>query len=332
MNLRENFRFPWMRHALILSFLTFAVTVLHARQEKLAWTNDGARLAGDLVLPETPGPHPALIFFHGSGDATRKEILPRLYATKLAANGIALLLFDKRGCGESTGNWRDTDFVGMARDGLAGITEMKKRSDIDPKKLGVIGQSEGGWLGPLAATLSSDVKFVVAISGPTISPAEQMIFYHETAMKQEGLSDDAIHEAITLVRMRDRMYETGQSAELEHALAADRDKPWFAKSPVRELPDLTSPDHKFYARVLRYDPVTTLKKLEVPLFAIYGEADVLVPGPKCARDVESIGKEMKITPKVLLIPKAAHDLRVPGKGFLPEYWDQLVAWLAGVTK
>jgi pimeloyl-ACP methyl ester carboxylesterase len=298
-----------------------------AKQETMTWTNDDVKLVGDLILPETPGPHPALIFFHGSGDQTRKEILERIYASKFAAQGIALLLYDKRGCGDSTGDWRDADFEGLARDGLAGIAELKKRSDIDPKRIGVIGQSQGAWLGPLAATLSDDVRFVVAISGPTIPPNEQEIYRCETQMRADGLEDNEIAEAIQLVRLDHRLMDTGESAELRAALDAARTKPWFAKSPVKNVRDMGRPGSKFYARILHHDPVAVLIKLQVPLFAVFGERDVLVPGPRCAQELDALGKEMKIKPKVLLLPGAAHDLRVQGKGFLPEYWNELIPWI-----
>lgn len=301
-----------------------------ARQETITWTNGDVRLTGDLHLPEGPGPFPALVYFHGAGDQTRKS--ERISAIKFPASGFAFLIYDKRGCGDSTGNWRDTDFEGLARDGISGIAELKNRPDIDPNRIGVIGISQGGWLGPLAATLSSDIKFVIALSGPTIPPDQQNVFYWQSQLQLEGLNADEIAEAIHLVKLDQLSLDSGDTAELEAALAEAKSKPWFTKSPVKHPRDRANPDTLFYTRVHHYDPVPVLKKLNVPLFAAFGELDIMVPGPQCARELEEIGKSMKIKPKVHLLPGAAHNLSVPGKAFATEYWPEVLSWLTAVTK
>jgi uncharacterized protein len=104
-----------------------------------------------------------------------------------AKHGIAALAYDKRGVGESTADFRTVPFLELCGDGLAAIEYLKSRQDIDTKHIGLWGLSQGGWLGPLAASRSSDVAFVIAVSGPALSPGEQMIFYYANELRARGL-------------------------------------------------------------------------------------------------------------------------------------------------
>src|SRR6267154_2951537 len=109
-------------------------------------------LAGTLVLPERSQPHPAVVLFHGSGPQKRDLFTARWFA----AEGIAALAYDKRGVGESGGDFRKVPFMELCDDGLGAIKYLKSRKEIDAKRIGVWGLSQGGWLGPLAASRSAD--------------------------------------------------------------------------------------------------------------------------------------------------------------------------------
>jgi len=106
--------------------------------------------------------HPAVVLFHGSGLQKRDLITARWFA----AEGIAALAYDKRGVGESGGDFRMVPFMELCDDGLGAIKYLKSRKEIDAKRIGVWGLSQGGWLGPRAASRSADVAFVIAVSGP----------------------------------------------------------------------------------------------------------------------------------------------------------------------
>ncbi len=85
-----------------------------------------------------------------------------------AEHGVAALAYDKRGVNESTRDFRRVAFTDLAPDGLAAVAVLRARADIDPGRIGVWGLSQGGWLGPLAASQSKDVAFVIAVSGPGV--------------------------------------------------------------------------------------------------------------------------------------------------------------------
>ena len=131
----------------------------------------GVTLAGTLTEPEGPGPFPALILISGSGPQDRDETLfehkPFLVlADTLTRRGIAVLRVDDRGVGGSTGSLSSSTSDDFAGDVLAGIAFLKTRGEINPKRVGLMGHSEGGIIAPMVAARSPDVAFIVLWPAP----------------------------------------------------------------------------------------------------------------------------------------------------------------------
>lgn len=123
------------------------------KQETVAFANGDVHLTGRLTLPLSPVPCPALVFVHGSGPGLRDTYL--VEADLLARHGIASLGFDKRGCGESTGDWHPVDFDVLADDVLAAVQCLRRDPRIRADKVGLFGISQAGWIIPLAASRSA---------------------------------------------------------------------------------------------------------------------------------------------------------------------------------
>ena len=126
-----------------------------------------------LDLPSGSGPFPAIVFGHGSGRATRDEA--RGLASRLVAAGFAVLRYDKRGVGESTGVYEGvgvgnaTRVLGLLADDMAaGVAFLRTRPEIDPRRIGLMGVSQAGWIIPLAAQRAPNVAFMVLVVGPTV--------------------------------------------------------------------------------------------------------------------------------------------------------------------
>jgi uncharacterized protein len=136
--------------------------------------NSGAvRLSYRLDVPQGPGPFGAVVFGHGSGMQTKDTC--RFLADGFLSRGFATLCFDKRGVGQSTGTFvfvgaRDSIpvFDDLASDVAAGVTFLRSRPEIDPKRIGLAGVSQAGWIIPLAAQ-KSHPAFMVLLVGPTVS-------------------------------------------------------------------------------------------------------------------------------------------------------------------
>ncbi len=139
-------------------------------------SSDGTILGGTLFLPLTARPHPSIVFSFGSGPWTRVE-----YSTsgvpRWIDEGIAVLSYDKRGVGQSGGECCPVDFPLLANDIIAGIRVLQTRDDIDSKKIGIWGFSQGGWVVPIvAARLEEEVAFTIIGSGPTVTVGEESLY------------------------------------------------------------------------------------------------------------------------------------------------------------
>jgi pimeloyl-ACP methyl ester carboxylesterase len=115
---------------------------------------DGVRLAGTLTLPRGKGPHPCALLITGSGPEDRDEAVfghrPfKVLADHLTRQGIAVLRVDDRGVGGSTGSSRGATSEDFAGDVLAGVEFLRTRAEVDKRRIGLIGHSEGGLLGPM---------------------------------------------------------------------------------------------------------------------------------------------------------------------------------------
>ena len=162
--------------------------------------NGDTRLAFTLDLPPGKGPFPAIVLGHGSGRTTRDQ-LTRL-SSRFTELGFAVLRFDKRGVGESTGTYvfvgtKDSPevFPQLASDIAAGVRFLRTRPEIDPHRIGLAGMSQAGWILPYAARELGDVAFLVLLSGPVCTVGQEM-YYSDLV---EGNSTRPVAEANALM-------------------------------------------------------------------------------------------------------------------------------------
>ncbi|MCA1732010.1 MAG: alpha/beta fold hydrolase, partial [Acidobacteria bacterium] len=160
------------------------------RERELAFENGDVGLAGTLLLPPgTKRKFPAVVFLHGSGPEGRWA--SRYLATRFARAGIAGLIFDKRGVGESTGDWRTATHDDLAGDAAAAVAALIKDDAIDPARVGIHGHSQGGTLAPLVAA-KAPVAFVIASAAGGLPVDEIEIYSLENLVKVDALpAEDA---------------------------------------------------------------------------------------------------------------------------------------------
>lgn len=142
--------------------------------------------AGDVTLSATlylpPGverPCPAVVQLHGSAP-TQHASQWFYYTSPCLRSGLAVLAFDKRGCGESTGSYEgftvensERLFDQLANDGAAAHRWLRKQDGIDPERVGLVGGSQAGWIMPLVAEKAEGVRFIISGCGPTVSAGEE---------------------------------------------------------------------------------------------------------------------------------------------------------------
>jgi uncharacterized protein len=247
----------------------------------------GVKLAGTLTLP-AKRPAPAVLLITGSGAQDRDETLfghkPFLVlADFLTRRGIAVLRVDDRGVGGSAGKSSDLTLEDMADDVLAGVAFLKARRDIDAKHIGLVGHSEGGIVGPLAATKSSDVAFIVMLAGTGVNGEEIVKLQAESIIRSEGAPEYAIGENRVIQQL---LVEAFRGASDEQTAIARARAAW-QKRKLGSDGLLSGADKAVEAQItafsatemrsfLFHDPAPILRKVKVPVLALNGARDVQV--------------------------------------------------------
>lgn len=260
--------------------------------EAVSYQNTAAAitLAGTLTLPRATTPAPAVILITGSGAEDRDETVfghkPFLVlADHLTRNGIAVLRVDDRGVGGSSGKTSDATSDDFAGDVLAGIDYLKTRKEIDPKRIGLVGHSEGGLIAPIAANRSSDVAFIVLMAGPGL-PGDEILYLQGAAIaKAAGAPDAAIaanragqERIFTIVKEeKDPAIMTARLRQVADSIVAGM--PAEQREGTRRLIEsqmaaLATPWFHYF---LSYDPRPALAKVKCPVLALNGERDLQVP-------------------------------------------------------
>lgn len=324
-----------MSHLAALTIACVSSTPATAEaQESVQWTSGDVTLSGTLYTPATEGPHPTAIFVPGSGCMPLTHRLIRAHASELPERGFALLVFDKRGCGSSTGDWQVADFDDLADDVLAGLHHLAEtNSSVDARRIGLLGLSQGGWVSLVAASKSDSVRFVAKLSGAAMTPAEQGHAAVAQVLAARGHDDAAIAEAGVLDRQIIEVYrsDTGWE-EAEEAVSAASGKSWFADAGLG-VDSRSSWFWQWYRSIMDYDPIPALCSLPIPILAINGESDLLIPARRSLLAIDSIAAFAEGPRETYLLEGAGHQLRRGrGQPWPPEYWETLAAWLASVAE
>lgn len=151
--------------------------------EEVEFISHGVKLSGSIVFPVVKKIHSAVVFVHGSGKQTRNM----QWAENFAKEGIAALVYDKRGVAKSDGKYESEQSVGeknivlLADDAIAALNTLSNHPALEGVPLGLTGISQAGWIVPLAAEKSNTVNFMVLWSGPVCSVSEEDIFSKYTA-------------------------------------------------------------------------------------------------------------------------------------------------------
>jgi pimeloyl-ACP methyl ester carboxylesterase len=257
------------------------------REEEVSFSNAaaGVSLAGTLTLPKGAGPFPAALLIAGSGPHDRDEALANhrpflVLSDHLTRKGIAVLRYDKRGIGKSTGSADKATTLDLAADAQTAIAYLKTRKEIDPAKIALIGHSEGAMIAPLLASQTKDVAWVVLLAAPATIGEDTLLIQSELIGRAGGLTDEQLeasldfdHAAYDLVRTeKDGAALNEKLNGLVKGSGLDAAMPPAVLEP--QLRMMESPWFRFF---LDYDPLPHLKALHVPVLALYGQKDLQVP-------------------------------------------------------
>lgn len=281
----------------------------YSEEVKFKNTKDGIVLAGALTLPEKEGRFPAVILISGSGPQNRNEELlghkPFLVlADHLTKKGIAVLRFDDRGTAESEGDFKAATSFDFAQDVEAALLYLQTRKEINKKKIGLIGHSEGGIIAPMLAAKSKQVDFIVLMAGTGISGDKLLLAQQELIGRASGLNEEALENikasnkgAFDIISGSDNleMIKADLKAYLKQAIkesgaSAIPEGTTEDELVSRQIEQLTSP---WMLNFLKYDPAPALEKVKCPVLAINGSKDLQVPAEINLGEIEKALKKGK---------------------------------------
>lgn len=256
------------------------------KEEEVVFANAkaGVSLAGTLTTPRGSGPFAAAVLLCGSGPHDRDESLgghrPFLVlADHLTRQGIAVLRYDKRGNGKSSGDYDQATSEDFASDAEAAMAFLKARKDIDAQKIGLIGHSEGGILAPMIAARSNDVHWIVLLAGPGLKGEDVLLSQSELIARAASMTEGQIANSLTFDRQayalvreeKDRAALDGKLNELVKSTGLAGAMPPAALQAQFRL--IGSPWFRFF---LEYDPAPALQKTKCPVLALNGDKDLQV--------------------------------------------------------
>ena len=268
------------------------------QEEEVTFVNKPAEitLAGTLTYPEGSGPFAAAVLISGSGPQDRDETVfehkPFLVvADHLTRNGLAVLRFDDRGVGKSTGKFASATSADFAGDVQAAVEFLKTRPEIDPARIGLIGHSEGGIIAPMVAAKDNSIAFIVLIAGPGLPGDELLLLQSSYILQASGVSADMVQLLNTYNRqIYDIVINEPVDSLARKVLQQQSTNFWqnLQEKQKIELQDMgvqpeqidmtinqiLSPWFRFF---IAYDPAQDLREVRCPILAVIGEKDLQVP-------------------------------------------------------
>ena len=301
---------------IVLALLAITVVVgwnwwhhirIHGETEPLEFSSgDGTVLVGELRLPAGPGPHPAVVLVHGSGPGELSEIDNQYNSNAFLKKGLAVLAYDKRGAGRSSGDFDTATYADFAEDLLAGVRALRARAEIDDDNIGLFAVSEGAWFAPEVAVRDGRIRFVITKSGPPLVAHEVYRWEMRNDLIASGFDDETMIDELLGARTEVWSYYRaaaavddplpGRRADVQARLDA-LDARVHEVSSI-SLADFDREKYQRWVTDIYYDPAPWLFKMDVPMLAVFGSDDQNVPTDAAVSALthlrEAAGKDIEI--------------------------------------
>lgn len=301
---------------------------------------DDVMLAGTLTIPDGPGPHPAIVLVTGSGPQDRDEAIAgtamkpfALLADALTPAGVAVLRYDDRGVGSSTGDFNAAVTSDFTADAAAAIAYLATRDDIDAAQIGVMGHSEGGLV---AAQLGAQnlTSFIISLAGPGANSIDLLLQQNRRLMEAEGADQTAIDMQIGMLETVLPLVVAGDLEGAEQAVREASIAAWpmldsatqaqlgsaeqYAELSARQvMAQLSMP---WFASFLAAEPALDWAQTTVPVLAIFGGLDVQVDAGQNAPAVEAaLAEAGNEDVTIITLPGANHLFQAATTGSVSEY-------------
>lgn len=331
-------------------------TTTYQEEHALIPTPDGHVLGASLAFPHTPAPHPVVLFCHYADTHFRDYY--RLFADYFLQQGIATLIYDKRGWGDSTGESLFSSIFPLADDAVAVYEYLHHHPLIQSDKIGFWGASNGAWVAPLAASRVNHPAFVIAVSSAGVTPAYQEQIRRVNIVREQGASEEAVALLERMWQLLMDFYVTGrwieETAEVLQQVydheelqalpkQADYGPGLQAVPPIIPIGELKATGGGTWAEG-GFDPAPIYASLNCPLLFVWGDKDMVVsledshhrietaltqahhPDFQIVRLPNTTHKMYQDTPPVEGLQPHEVETRLHGVRFAPDFREQMALW------
>ena len=302
-----------------------------ASERSVRFTSQGITLAGTLVAPLHRGRRPAMVSLHGSGPSTRWAALGR--ARHFAQAGYVTLLYDKRGSGESGGDWTKMSLDDAAIEALDALEFLRRQPEVDPTRIGLWGHSQAGWVISRAAAMGRRIDFVMVLAGGASPPAAVERHGYRAALRHAGIGDADAARAMALVEEYLEYLRSGKGYDaLSATLRKQADQPWLrALGLARVLP--TPEWRASWEWVSTYEPASDIARMRMPVLLMFAGKDASTPPDSLDLWRRSLRAAENPRVEAQVFPDGDHHFRVRREGaalsgLARGYLEIQVDWLA----
>lgn len=312
----------------------------------------GITLSGTLSLPKAEGPFPTVILISGSGPQDRdSNILGHkpflVIADYLTKNGFAVLRYDDRGFGESSGNYATASIEDFASDTQSALEYLQSRPEVNTDQIGLIGHSEGGLIAPMVGAKNKSVDFMILLAGPGLDGDALMLSQKAQIEKLMGFNDEAITQSQKPLK---EAYEIITQTDLNPLQLRDSINSFYKNQYGVLIPEnqrkaivnqITSAE---VASLIRSKPSVYLSQLSCPVLALNGEKDAQVLAQMNIEAIENaLEKGGNSAVQTQIFPNLNHLFQECQTGLPNEYGEieqtfstevleTIILWLNGIVQ
>jgi len=277
-------------------------------------------LSGTIVWPDSATQCPAVVLVGGSGPSDRhNEGFFDLLAESLVEAGVAVLRYDKRGVGGSSGTWPNATVDDLASDAAAALATLRSTPVVRATRVGVFGHSEGGWVALRLAAQAPELDYVILNSCPAVSFFESEVFALTQAGVEEAAASALLEGVIGAVR------SGGVPADARRIVTAWEDEPWYDAVGDFVVDDAA---WALLGAWHDYDPGADLERLHAPTLIVLGGRDDIVPVQASVRRFEATAAHVGRSQHVRVFADGGHRLQTD-TGFADGYLAAISRWCRG---
>jgi len=288
-------------------------------------------LVGTIYLPETIESFPLVVNVHPASIPLRTDPYYDHLKTSLPEQGIAFLVFDRRGSGDSGGDFESASFEDLADDVVAAVLAAREKIGERISKVTLFGASQGAWIEPLAAKKSDQIDNLILVSACGVTPADQMTYSAVTALGRAGYGKEVLDRVRSLrARIDSYFRHPGGKQELLSELKQIQAEPWFELAYLPgdgDLPD--APQQSKWFLEMDYQPLLVWRDICNPSLFLYAEEDIWVPVDVSMANYKSVTAHLPHV-EFQVIPNTDHlmyELATQTSSLSPKYVREVVTWI-----